>query len=340
MPESVDIVTRTKDRPAFLKRALTDISTQDYEKLTWIVVNDGGDPKPVDAVIEEARANNIDTHCIHNTSSVGMEAAGNIGAATGAAAFIAIHDDDDTWDPAFLSRMTSALEKSEAVGVACWSCEITEQFDGQKISESSRRDSEFCPNSVDISAFAARNQFPPIAFLFRRSAYEAVGRFNEEYDVLGDWDFNLRLIQYGRIDMLREILANYHVRQPGSQNENSIVAGKIRHLERTAALRDEYLRKDLESGRFGIGALMAIAAITENTAARQSLAQTLFKISKRSVEEIIFTCCSENRSSCSKRLQNARGLHRDAPCQKSAVDRQFQPSFFLLLEKRLPHCIR
>jgi len=280
MPESVDVVTRTKDRPMFLKRALADLCTQENRKFNWIVVNDGGDPNNVNVIVEEALAKNINVQCIHNKTSAGMEAAGNIGATAGSAPFIAIHDDDDTWDPNFLSSMTTSLSQTDAVGVACWTYEIHEEFDGHKISETSKKSSEFCPDTVDISSLASRNQFPPIAFLFRRSAYEAVGRFNEAYDVLGDWDFNLRLIQYGRIEILREILANYHVRKAGSQNENSIVSGKMRHLENAAALRDEYLRKELATGRFGIGALMAIAAISENTLSRQSFAKRFSRIQK------------------------------------------------------------
>ena len=132
-----------------------------------------------------------------------------------------------------------------------------------------RARSEFCPHTVGIASLVLRNRFPPIAFMFRRSAYEQCGKFNQDLQVLGDWDFNLRLIERGDFIVVPELLANYHIRVQGSKAANSVVAGRGDHLATTTLIQNRYIRQDLQTGRFGLGALMAIAVMVEETAARQ-----------------------------------------------------------------------
>ena len=56
MPASlVAIVTRTKNRPLLLERALNSVLGQSFADWHQIVVNDGGDPAPVDALAERYR---------------------------------------------------------------------------------------------------------------------------------------------------------------------------------------------------------------------------------------------------------------------------------------------
>ena len=274
MPIAVDILTRTKDRPYFLERCLSDIAAQTFRDFRWNIVNDGGDPVPVRAIAEKAAAQGISVEFHSFEQSVGMEAAANRAAELGDAPLMVVHDDDDTWAPNFLTRMVAALDGEAAIGALSWSVEVREQVDETGlVSELSRQKSEFCPTAVGIASLAMRNAFPPIAFLFRRSAFEASGKFNEELRVLGDWDFNLRLIQIGDFRVVPEFLANYHIRTQGSVGANSVVAGRNDHLAGTTDLQNHYIRKDLASGKFGLGSLMAIGAMTQETAARQSFSQ-------------------------------------------------------------------
>ena len=45
---TVGIITRTKDRPVLLKRALESVVNQSYEDWHLVIVNDGGDPVVVE----------------------------------------------------------------------------------------------------------------------------------------------------------------------------------------------------------------------------------------------------------------------------------------------------
>lgn len=276
----VDVITRTKNRPLFLKRCLDDLKAQTFRDFRWIVVNDGGDPAPVEKCAQEAKDAGLETRLISLPNSVGMEAAANRGAEAGEAPLIAIHDDDDTWSVQYLSRMTSVLEDDTVIGAICWSEECREKVQDNAIIESMRRKSDYCPAAIDLALMAAHNRFPPIAFLFRRSAYEKAGKFEETLHVLGDWDFNLRMLQIGDIAVVPELLASYHVRDEGSAGANSITAQHEKHVQTASRLRNKYIRQDMQSGCFGVGSMMAFAAIAEDMAARTSYHQRLERLKR------------------------------------------------------------
>jgi glycosyltransferase involved in cell wall biosynthesis len=257
----VAVITRTKDRPILLERALASVSRQTFGDFIWMIVNDGGDPAPVDAIAERARKDGIDVHVIHHATSHGMEAASNAGIAACHSEYILIHDDDDSLEPLFLEKTVDFLEaKSIYLGVVTHSVRVDEELTADACIERSRSPHNIGLQSIYLAEIAAENAFPPISFLFRRSVYNEVGRFNESLPVLGDWDFNLRVLERGDIGVIPEMLANYHHRVAlTDQNDvygNSIYAGISKHQEYDGLIRNAYLRRDLAHGRPGLGALV------------------------------------------------------------------------------------
>jgi glycosyltransferase involved in cell wall biosynthesis len=255
------IITRTKDRPLLLHRAARSVARQKYRDFAWVVVNDGGDRGEVEAALEPARQHEVDLHLVHRRESTGMEAASNAGLAASKSEYIAIHDDDDTWHPAFLERTVSFLESAPLfVGVICHSEEVREEIKGRSIVERSRRPLNSEVHDIHISELFYRNLFPPISLLYRRSALEAIGAYDERLPVLGDWDFNLRLILHGEIAVIEETLAYYHVRKARHQAPNSIHDTPYLHKRYEAVIRNRLIRAALDHGTMHPGSLMALSS--------------------------------------------------------------------------------
>jgi glycosyltransferase involved in cell wall biosynthesis len=111
----IAVITRTKNRAVLLARAAESVLGQKTENLVWVVVNDGGDKSDVETVVDDFRKkSDNDAVVIHNEISAGMEAASNIGIAASASDFIVIHDDDDSWEPGFLSNCVQLLKKTNS----------------------------------------------------------------------------------------------------------------------------------------------------------------------------------------------------------------------------------
>ncbi|RKQ67940.1 glycosyltransferase family 2 protein [Oceanibaculum indicum] len=262
MPEAaVAIITRTKDRPLLLRRAVESVLGQTHTDWVHVIVNDGGDPAAVEQVVAphaERYAGRLVR--VDNPQSLGMEAASNRGIAASTSRYLVIHDDDDSWDPAFLEKMTALLETSRppVAGAICHSVLVHEAIESESVKEQRREDFNASLLAVPLAQMAVRNLFPPISFLFQRAALEAAGPFREELPVLGDWDFNLRFLRDHDIAVLPEKLAFWHHRVAAAEGgyANSVLGGALSHASYDAAIRNQLLREDLEKGRVGLGFLV------------------------------------------------------------------------------------
>lgn len=284
----VAIITRTKNRTLLLRRAVDSVLSQTFGNWVHVVVNDGGDPGQVDALLgeyESAYAGRLQV--VHHPVSLGMEAASNAGAHASQSDYLVIHDDDDSWDATFLQRCVEYLDTPPAVlgtpvrGVATYSMRILEQMHEKGAIEVGREPFNEWMTGVSLYRLAASNCIPPISFLFSRESYEKIGGFREDLPVLGDWDFHLRFVQEYEIGLIRETLANYHHRVTLEHGVygNSVIAGDDKHRRYEHLYRNELLRDDLRKGRAGLGFLV-------NTASSFEVLHNQFNIVERIVARL------------------------------------------------------
>jgi glycosyltransferase involved in cell wall biosynthesis len=261
---AVAVITRTKNRPLLLPRAMQSVIGQTFKDLIWVVVNDGGDPAPVLDVVAKAREAGINVMQIDNAQSVGMEAASNLGCRSCQSRYIAIHDDDDTWEPTYLEKMVDYLEANpELSGAISGTYEVRERlFPGGCETVEKKPYNEWL-KAIYFIDMLQRNQFAPIAFLFPRSMYDKVEGFDEGLPVLGDWDFALKALQIGDIGVFPERLANYHLRPPELQQAKDEYANTVTHhidvhARYDAYIRNKWMRDDLAKGCFGLGMMLGL----------------------------------------------------------------------------------
>lgn len=253
----VAIIVRTKDRPVMLQRAIRDILAQSYKDWLMVVVNDGGNTETLDLVLNEfsdALGERLLT--VSHPVSLGMQTASNMGISVCDSDFVVIHDDDDTWHQEFLSRTVAEMDahgwNPTVAGVVTWTQVIVEEIlDGYEIVETDRFMFNDKLHTLSLVELGIENRFPPISFLFRRTAFEQVGRFREEFGVLGDWDFHLRILAKFDIHVITEPLAGYHHRADVTTGAygNSVHAQKDVH----AAKRIDLVNSFLRSGGSGKG---------------------------------------------------------------------------------------
>ncbi|WP_226638555.1 glycosyltransferase family 2 protein [Novosphingobium profundi] len=251
------VVMRTKDRPVLLQRAIDSVINQTFSDWTLVIVNDGGDPRPVQALVD-ARKHALQgrAQIISNPAPTGMENASNAGLTNTASEFVSIHDDDDAWAPEFLERTIRLLDTADPSvgGVVTHATVVIEEIDNDRTIERERFPFKKF-EAIELSKLALENQFPPISFLFRRSVMDAIGQFNGELPVLGDWDFHLRVAERFQIEVIQEPLAYYHHRAAGTSNgyANTVVAQRDIHRILRAKFMNQHLRSSLNSGEISNG---------------------------------------------------------------------------------------
>ena len=255
MSYKVAIITRTKDRQVLLPRAVLSVINQTYSDWIHVIVNDGGCSEVVEqSVAAHRKAYGDRLKILHHKESMGMQSASNAGIAACESTYLVIHDDDDSWAPGYLEAcvgyLKSAGPQSRYQGVIAHTERIYEETDnhGQPIEK--YREDHIPLDQVSLFRAGFENPFAPIAFLFRRTAYEAVGPFNQDYTVLGDWDFHYRFLQQFEIGVVPEKLAYYHWRLKSAREEdaNTVTAGIEEHKLRLNELSNSYLREDFAKG--------------------------------------------------------------------------------------------
>ena len=247
----VTVVMRTFERPVLLARAIASVRNQEFTDWQLVIVNNGGHPAPVDETVRVARAGLSagEITVIHLPEPVGMERASNEGLRATSSEFFAIHDDDDTWAPGFLSVMVPRLgSDSGAVAAVSGLTKVNETMKGSTVRPVREDPFWLVPGRLTFRGMIGHNTFPPIAALFRRSVLDTVGMFDESLPVLGDWEFNLRAVRAGRFLHEPRVLARYHVRTPESdrQSSNSIIGGADLHRSVKLQLQDRWLGEDVD----------------------------------------------------------------------------------------------
>ncbi|MDQ6623249.1 MAG: glycosyltransferase [Verrucomicrobiota bacterium] len=260
----VAIITRTKDRPLLLRRAMESVLQQTFSDWTHLIINDGGHP----ALCAMAAAEFRDRYAgrlvlINHARSAGMQSASNSAIRASASEYVVMHDDDDSWGPRFLNETVEFLESEEGVsygGVITHTVQVNEIVTSDGPIETSRNDYNCDLQNISLFRMMGGNLFPPISFLYRRQVHESVGFFDQTRDVLGDWDFNVRLLQKFEIAVLPQKLAFYHWR-PKTEAQayaNTVTAGLERHRATLSRIQNDALRAETVSG-LGDGAATNIS---------------------------------------------------------------------------------
>lgn len=284
----VAVITRTKDRAVFLKRALQSVAQQTYKDYVHVIVNDGGDPQIVDSLVEklnpETRAQVKVFH--REESSNGPDTIFNESVDRVDSEYVVLHDDDDTWHEEFLARTVELLDSNQSVGgVVVRTEKVIERVDGKTIKQI--KTMPYMPDVAVVSLYrqCIDNQLTPIAFIYRREAYEAVGKYDSSLPVVGDWEFGIRFLSKYDVEFLDPgfALAYYHHRQ--DKKDNSFA--KHNHRYYFTKVANAYLRKDLAENRLGVGYI--INSLRYENDARNALIKKLLpnfvvKILKRKIK--------------------------------------------------------
>ncbi|BDI21624.1 hypothetical protein L3i23_04000 [Herbiconiux sp. L3-i23] len=261
MPPRVGVIVRTKERPAFLARALRDIGAQTSAEWRVIVVNDGGATSAVDDVVESwEHADRAEV--IHLPPGEGGRcAAANRGVAAAASEFVVLHDDDDLWDPDFLADTVGWLENHpDAGGVSAATTIVYEELRNGVWTESGRAPFWQGMSRISLGEMLVVNRIVPISFLYRRELHDRFGGYDESLDAVEDWDFYLRVLPHREIGYLSARPLALWTQRPGVRGAaaNSMFELSGEHARDDAVVRDRALAQWIDE--HGTALPLAIAA--------------------------------------------------------------------------------
>jgi glycosyltransferase involved in cell wall biosynthesis len=184
------------------------VAQQTFSDWELIVVDDGSTDN-TDAVVQSLDL--PDLHYIRHEENRGAPAARNRGAQVASGALLAFLDSDDAWLPIKLQRQVDLLDGNEETDAVTTADTVIRNGRPEKV--------RFTAPVGDLQSVLTRTYYGVSSSLVcRRSAFEAVGGFDERLRSCQDWDLLLRLSRTARIQHVTDPL----VRIYASSDEPSI----------------------------------------------------------------------------------------------------------------------
>lgn len=260
----ISVITRTCDRLPLLERCFASLVEARIAALEWVVVDDQPDADPkLEAFVARAGAR-CPVRLVRSGSRHRAKAA-NTGLAAATGELIHFLDDDDTVMPGFYAKTSGFLQGNARFGAVVTLAErvIERQASGGGFKEMQRLPHYPETRAISLAELAVVQTFAPVSFVARRECIEAVGGFNERFEVCEDYDLYLRFLTRFDIGVVPEVLCAFHQREEGAVPEAWLNSPASRqHRIEDKLFRNALLRQDLEQGKMGLGWLLALGDMT------------------------------------------------------------------------------
>lgn len=225
----VSVIIRTKDRERFLARALDSVAAQTHQDLEVVLVNNALLPMSL------GTAYPFPIRIVEGQGLFSLADAINAGIHGAQGNLIALLDDDDTWDPAYLSNHVGFLkDHPECAGSASLTEIHLEEIrpDGFVLLSSKPFNRNCCTR---LSCLLYHNRFTTNAFVYRKEEAVRAGLYDPSLNELEDWDFNIRMALRYRIGVVKGYWSHYHKRPnvEGAQGNTSME----RHIQADRIIR-------------------------------------------------------------------------------------------------------
>ncbi len=202
----VSVILLTVNRFEYLDEAINSLEAQTFFNWELLIIQDGYNQKVTDKIHSYlAKDSRISFYQRPELNSIGSSINFAIQRAKGS--YIAILDDDDIWfDTEKLQKQVFLLDKEPGLSlVASWAYGIDKN--GARISEIKKTNNlEFIKKTCLIS-----NPVIHSSAVYRRDIALHVGLYDEGIPDYQDWDFVLKILTTGKIEIIPQFMISYRM---------------------------------------------------------------------------------------------------------------------------------
>ena len=202
----VTVILPTFNRPQYFNKALSSVLRQSYENIQVIVINDGG--TDVSDIVDSFADTRI--VFINRKQNRGKACSLNEAFEYVQGKYISYLDDDDLYYPNHVEILVDTLENRTDCGVAYSDlykayCRVSQDGSRQVLSKVVEVSKDF-----DRFFMLYFNHVLHVSLMHRFDLIEKTGPYNENLDVLIDWDMTRRLAFFTDFQHVYEITGEYY----------------------------------------------------------------------------------------------------------------------------------
>lgn len=204
------IIIPVYNQAEFLPEAVASALRQSWPNLEILIIDDAS-TDGTSSVISRYKGNPRISAC-RNPENLDCARTFNRGIALAQGKYFGILAADDTWEPTFLERCISALERHPEAAFAYTRLNLIKHRGRKKPRTPDRipHVSDCCCDEF-CNIVRMLNPIPHHATVVRKSALEEVGGYDEDLVTTHDWDLWLRLAEKFKVVFINEPLSNYRV---------------------------------------------------------------------------------------------------------------------------------
>lgn len=224
MNRSVDVIIPTYNGLPYLKQTVDSILAQTHKDLVLYIIDDGS----TDQGATEKYAKSLKDKRVryHKKSNGGQATARNFGISISDSPYITFLDSDDLWHPDKLKLQLELMDKNQDIGMVYGLCKLIDAANNtfSEVVWQKRGDLfDYLLNGNKISGSASM-------VMVRRSVFEKVGTFHEDFLIGEDWEMWLRIAKYYQIDYVPDYIASLRVLDSGMQQNYAKMAKGLEYM--------------------------------------------------------------------------------------------------------------
>ncbi len=238
MEPLVSVIIPTYNGEKYIKRAIDSVFKQTYKNSETIIVDDGStDATP--GIIGQLKGQDPRITIVRHDKNKGFVESLNRGLAESKGLYIARLDDDDFWvDDKKLEKQVSFLQKNPAHVIVGGGLIKIDSNGKEVIRYLFPEQDDQIRKTILIS-----NSFAHSGVLFKKSAIEKVGGYDQRFGFFADRDLWLKIGRVGKFYNFPEYFVCYLDKEVNNYNYNGRNAQIRRKLIANLALRKKY-KKD------------------------------------------------------------------------------------------------
>lgn len=227
-PPLVSICIPAYNAERFIAETLESALRQDYPNLE-IIVSDDCSTDGTTEIVRQHESHGV--RLLQQKKNLGMHANWNAVIRASSGSYVCKLDADDLLERQYVSSMVAVMESHPKVTFAHCACRLID-VNGKFLGYERSVHSSFIRDGLEEWP---RYVFGPRAVnivMLRRSAFDAVGGYDERFAYTGDWKMHRDLLKVGDVFYNDNILASYRIHNIGKKGVLPLQAKEnVLHLE-------------------------------------------------------------------------------------------------------------
>lgn len=221
---AVDVIVPTYNGMPWLKETIASVLNQSHENFTLYIIDDGStDNGATEKYVKAIKDPRV---IYHRKDNGGQATARNLGIELSSSPYITLLDSDDLWHKDKLKKQLQVMGKNAEVGLVYAFCRLIDANDkpvGKVVYAARGKLFRYLLGGNRISGSASM-------VMVRRSVFDKIGVFKEDFLIGEDWEMWLRIARDYEIDYLPMYLADLRVLDNGMQKNQLKMARGLEYM--------------------------------------------------------------------------------------------------------------